>query len=97
MVDTNVLEMVGWVRLEVDVVGASVGVDSAARLLSALRNAAGHSNRQPACAVRADAGRKNVPEVARNPSWVDPGRVEVEKVCYVATVGVAPVFSREYA
>ena len=95
--DTNVLEMVGWVRLEVDVVDASVGVDSAARLLSGLQNAAGHSNRQPACAARADAGHKNVPEVARNPSLVDPGEVEVEKVGYVATVVVAPVFSREYA
>ena len=84
-------------RLEVDVVGASVEVDLVARLLSALQNAVGHSNRQPACAARADAGHRYVPEVARNPSWVDPGKVEVGSACCVATVGVAPVFSRKCA
>ena len=82
----NGLEMVVWVTLEVDAVSASGGVESEASLLSVLRNAVGRWYRQPACAARADAGHKNVPEVARNPSWVDPGKVKVEKGCYVAAV-----------
>ena len=30
---------------------------------------------RPACAARADAGRMNVFEAARNPSWMELGRM----------------------
>ena len=65
----SVLEKGGWKEPVVD--AACVAVDL---VEMQLLDSVAHWSR-PACAARADAGRMNVLEAARNPSWMEPGQV----------------------
>lgn len=80
-------ETARWARLDFDAVGAYAVVEWEERLSSAL--AAGW-NMQRACEVPVD-GHMNGPGAARSPSWVNLGKVELEKIG--ATLGVAPLFA----
>ena len=42
-----------------------------------LSDSVAHWSRPACAAARADAGRKSVLEAARNPSWMEPGRVDL--------------------
>lgn len=84
-------------RLGLDAAGASAVLGLAARLLSVLPDVVAHSSKQHAYLARVDGPHKSVPEVARNPSWVDLDQVKVGMVCYVATVQWRLSFTRESA
>ena len=65
----SVLERAEWWKAVVDVACVAVGWVERYSLDSVARWS------RPACAARAGAGRMNVSEAARNPSWMGPGRV----------------------